>query len=67
MRVLAALSGGVDSAVAAALAVEAGHEVTGVHMALSSEPQSCRVGARGCCSVEDSMDAARAAEILGIP
>ena len=34
MRVLAALSGGVDSAVAAAKAVEAGHEVVGVHMAL---------------------------------
>ncbi len=67
MRVLAALSGGVDSAVAAALAVEAGHDVTGVHMALSSEPQSCRVGSRGCCSVEDSADAARAAEIIGIP
>lgn len=67
MRVLAALSGGVDSAVAAALAVEAGHDVTGVHMALSSEPQACRVGSRGCCSVEDSMDAARTAEILGIP
>lgn len=67
MKVLAALSGGVDSAVAAAMAVEAGHEVTGVHMALSSEPQSCRVGARGCCSVEDSADAARAAEIIGIP
>ncbi len=67
MRVLAALSGGVDSAVAAALAVEAGHEVTAVHMALSAEPQSCRLGARGCCSLEDSQDAARAAEIIGIP
>ncbi len=67
MRVLAALSGGVDSAVAAALAVEEGHDVTGVHMALSSEPQACRVGSRGCCSIEDSQDAARAAEILGIP
>ena len=67
MKVLAALSGGVDSAVAAALAVEAGHEVTGVHMALSAEPAACRVGSRGCCSVEDSIDAARAAEIMGIP
>ena len=36
MRVLAALSGGVDSAVAAAKAVEAGHEVVGVHMALAA-------------------------------
>ncbi|EEH63899.1 tRNA (5-methylaminomethyl-2-thiouridylate)-methyltransferase [Gleimia coleocanis DSM 15436] len=67
MRVLAALSGGVDSAVAAARAVEAGHDVTAVHMALSSSPQSCRMGARGCCSLEDSVDAARAAETLGIP
>lgn len=67
MKILAALSGGVDSAVAAARAVAAGHEVTAVHMALSSSPQSCRVGARGCCSLEDSIDAARAAETLGIP
>ena len=67
MKVLAALSGGVDSAVAAAKAVEAGHEVVGVHMALSSQPQECRIGSRGCCSVEDAADAARAAEIMGIP
>lgn len=67
MKVLAALSGGVDSAVAAAKAVEAGHEVVGVHMALSTNPQECRIGSRGCCSVEDAGDAARAAEILGIP
>ena len=67
MRVLAALSGGVDSAVAAAKAVEAGHHVVGVHMALSSQPQECRVGSRGCCSIEDAGDAARAAEIIGIP
>ena len=67
MRVLAALSGGVDSAVAAALAAEAGHDVTAVHMALSAQPQSCRLGSRGCCSLEDSEDAARAAEIIGIP
>lgn len=67
MKVLAALSGGVDSAVAAALACEAGHDVVGVHMALSSDPQECRIGSRGCCSVEDATDAARAAEHLGIP
>ena len=67
MRVLAALSGGVDSAVAAAKAVEAGHDVVGVHMALSSQPQECRIGSRGCCSIEDAGDAARAAEIIGIP
>lgn len=67
MRVLAALSGGVDSAVAAAKAVEAGHDVVGVHMALSTQPQECRIGSRGCCSIEDAGDAARAAQIIGIP
>lgn len=67
MRVLAAMSGGVDSAVAAARMVEAGHDVTGVHLALSSNPQSFRSGARGCCTIEDSRDARRAADVLGIP
>jgi tRNA-specific 2-thiouridylase len=67
VRVLAAMSGGVDSAVAAARAVEAGHDVTGVHLALSRAPQSHRTGARGCCTVEDARDARRAADVLGIP
>src|SRR4051794_37279408 len=67
MRVLAAMSGGVDSAVAAARAVAAGHDVTGVHLALSPSPASFREGARGCCSLEDSRDARRAADVLGIP
>ena len=67
MRVLAAMSGGVDSAVAAARAVDAGHEVTGVHLALSRSPGTLRTGARGCCTIEDSRDAWRAAEKLGIP
>ena len=67
MRVLAAMSGGVDSAVAAARAVDAGHDVTGVHLALSKNPQSFRSGARGCCSREDAHDARRAADRLGIP
>ncbi len=67
MRVLASMSGGVDSAVAAARMVAAGHDVTGVHLALSKNPQSFRSGARGCCSLEDSHDARRAADRLGIP
>jgi len=67
MRILAAMSGGVDSAVAAALAVDAGHDVTGVHLALSPDRQTLRSGARGCCSVEDAHDARRVADELGIP
>ncbi|GGM19431.1 tRNA 2-thiouridine(34) synthase MnmA [Dactylosporangium sucinum] len=67
MRVLAAMSGGVDSAVAAARAVEAGHDVTGVHLALARNPQTYRTGARGCCTLEDARDARRAADVIGIP
>jgi tRNA-uridine 2-sulfurtransferase len=67
VRVLAAMSGGVDSAVAAARLVDAGHEVVGVHLALSRNPSTLRAGARGCCTVEDAGDARRAADVLGIP
>ncbi|MDQ3405089.1 MAG: tRNA 2-thiouridine(34) synthase MnmA [Actinomycetota bacterium] len=67
MRVLAAMSGGVDSAVAAARAVEAGHDVVGVHLALSAKPGTLRTGSRGCCTVEDAHDARRVSDILGIP
>jgi tRNA-uridine 2-sulfurtransferase len=67
MRVLAAMSGGVDSAVAAARAVDAGHDVVGVHLALSRQRGTLRTGSRGCCTIEDSMDARRAANLLGIP
>jgi tRNA-uridine 2-sulfurtransferase len=67
MRVLAAMSGGVDSAVVTARMVDAGHDVVGVHLALSSNPQSFRSGARGCCTLEDSRDARRVADLLGIP
>jgi tRNA-uridine 2-sulfurtransferase len=67
MRVLAAMSGGVDSAVAAARAVDAGHDVTGIHLALSRNPKSYRSGARGCCTIEDANDARRAADVIGIP
>lgn len=67
MRVLAAMSGGVDSAVAAARAVDAGHDVVGVHLALSRAGGTLRAGSRGCCTIEDAMDARRAADRLGIP
>ncbi|MEV0674348.1 tRNA 2-thiouridine(34) synthase MnmA [Mycobacterium sp. NPDC050441] len=67
MRVLVAMSGGVDSSVAAARMVDAGHDVVGVHMALSSAPGTLRTGSRGCCSKEDAGDARRVADILDIP
>jgi tRNA-specific 2-thiouridylase len=65
--VLAAVSGGVDSAVAAARAGDGGHEVTAVHLALARSPATSRTGARGCCTLEDARDARRAADVLGIP
>jgi len=67
VKLIAAMSGGVDSAVAAARAKEAGHEVIGVHLALSKNPKKYRSGARGCCTIEDSHDARRAADRIGIP
>jgi tRNA-specific 2-thiouridylase len=67
MRVVAAMSGGVDSAVAAARMVDAGHEVVGVHLALSRSAATLRESARGCCTIEDAGDARRVADHLGIP
>ena len=61
MRVLVAMSGGVDSSVAAALLVEQGHEVVGATMKLWGEPTGS-----GCCSVADVEDARRVAQQLGI-
>ena len=66
MRVIAALSGGVDSAVAAARAVDAGHEVVGVHLALS-RAESSTGRSKGCCSIADAQDARRIADVLDIP
>ncbi|MFN9369210.1 MAG: tRNA 2-thiouridine(34) synthase MnmA [Planctomycetia bacterium] len=72
-RVLVAMSGGVDSSVAAALLVEAGHECVGVFMrqaapAVSAATASAvRPGHQGCCSVTDAVDARRVADRLGIP
>ncbi|MBS4726987.1 tRNA 2-thiouridine(34) synthase MnmA [Mycobacterium sp. SM1] len=67
MKVLVAMSGGVDSSVAAARMVDAGHDVVGVHLALSAAPATLRTGSRGCCSKEDARDARRVADLLGIP
>ncbi|MDT5209510.1 MAG: tRNA-uridine 2-sulfurtransferase [Mycobacterium sp.] len=67
MRVLVAMSGGVDSSVAAARMVAAGHDVVGVHLALSASPGTLRTGSRGCCSKEDAGDARRVADVLEIP
>ncbi|MFV0494958.1 tRNA 2-thiouridine(34) synthase MnmA [Mycobacterium sp.] len=67
MKVLVAMSGGVDSSVAAARMVDAGHDVVGVHLALSTAPGTLRTGSRGCCSKEDAADARRVADVLGIP
>lgn len=61
------MSGGVDSSVAAARMVDAGHDVVGVHLALSTAPGTLRTGSRGCCSKEDASDAGRVADVLGIP
>jgi tRNA-specific 2-thiouridylase len=61
MRVLVAMSGGVDSSVAAALLLEAGHEVTGVTLRLWDNP-----GESGCCSVAEIDDARRVAQQLGV-
>jgi tRNA-uridine 2-sulfurtransferase len=61
MKVLAAMSGGVDSSVAAALLVDEGHDVTGVTLRLWDNPTDA-----GCCSVAEIDDARRVANVLGI-
>jgi len=66
MRIVAALSGGVDSSVAAARMVDAGHEVVGVHLALA-RTEATGGKSRGCCTIDDARDARRVADALGIP
>ncbi|MHB8663567.1 MAG: tRNA 2-thiouridine(34) synthase MnmA [Acidimicrobiales bacterium] len=61
MRVLAAMSGGVDSSVAAALMIDEGHDVVGATLKLWGGEQD-----QGCCSVGDVEDARRVAQQLGI-
>lgn len=68
MRVVAALSGGVDSSVAALILRDAGHDVTGVYLRNGIEPGPRAARAKqGCCGAVDAADAARVADRLGIP
>ena len=66
MRALVAMSGGVDSSVAAALMADAGHDVIGVTLKLWSGPNG-EAPTAGCCTVSDAEDARRVAAELGIP
>jgi len=73
-RLLVGMSGGVDSSVAAALLRKEGHEVAGLFLrgaggaaALPATPETRAKRAHGCCSAEDAADAARVADLLGIP
>ncbi|HET6183018.1 MAG TPA: tRNA 2-thiouridine(34) synthase MnmA [Acetobacteraceae bacterium] len=65
-RILAAMSGGVDSSVVAALLADAGHEVIGVTLQLYDH--GAATGRKGaCCAGQDIHDARRVADALGIP
>src|SRR5438067_5996023 len=75
-KVVVAMSGGVDSSVAAALLLREGYDVVGAFLRLGSPSgveatESCDPGAakskQGCCSVLDAVDARRVAGILGVP
>jgi tRNA-specific 2-thiouridylase len=65
-RVIVAMSGGVDSSVAAAILAEQGYDVIGIAMRLASDTPS-RSTRAGCCSYEDFEDARRVAERMGFP
>ena len=66
MRIVAAMSGGVDSSVAAALLAEQGHEVIGLSMQLYDQ-RSDRQTFGSCCTLDDLHDARRVAQAIGIP
>ncbi len=70
MRIVVAMSGGVDSSVAAALLAEQGHDVIGVSMQLYDNSAMTESGQRAfgtCCTIDDLYDARRVAATIGIP
>ncbi|MEO8679739.1 MAG: tRNA 2-thiouridine(34) synthase MnmA [Vicinamibacterales bacterium] len=70
MRIVVAMSGGVDSSVAAALLAEQGHDVIGVSMQLYDQSQTDASGVHKfgtCCTIDDLYDARRVAAAIGIP
>ncbi|HJS59926.1 MAG TPA: tRNA 2-thiouridine(34) synthase MnmA [Vicinamibacteria bacterium] len=67
MRVVAAMSGGVDSSVAAALLKEQGHEVVGISMQLHDQTEGSGPSFGRCCALDDLHDAKAVAARLGIP
>lgn len=52
---------------AAALLIDAGHDVTGVHLKMAATPPGTGLPGRGCCTLDDARDARRVADLLGIP
>ena len=66
-RVLIAMSGGVDSSVAALLLQEQGYECIGCHMKLHTAEGDSEAAERGCCSLDDAEDARSVAFRLGMP
>lgn len=67
MRIVVAMSGGVDSSVAAALLAEQGHEVIGLSMQLYDVSRQGEQSFGSCCSIEDLYDARRVATAINIP
>jgi tRNA-uridine 2-sulfurtransferase len=66
MRIVVAMSGGVDSSVAAALLAEQGHEVIGLSMQLYDQSEG-QTSFGSCCSIDDLHDARRVAAAINIP
>jgi tRNA-specific 2-thiouridylase len=66
MRIVVAMSGGVDSSVAAALLAEQGHDVIGVSMQLYDQTDGNRTFG-SCCTLDDLYDARKVAVVIGIP